>query len=279
MNRYSPPRVLTIAGSDSGGGAGIQADLKTFQELGVYGMSAITAITAQNSLGVQAIFPLDAEAVKAQLDAVLSDIGTQAVKTGMLHNAAIVRAVAEAIERYRTPNVVVDPVLAASDGSVLLQPDAIRELTERLFPSAVMITPNIPEACLLLGRSQNSIVSIGDMTKAAIELLDYGSRHVLVKGGHLSSPGADGMSVDVLVSRVGSEPYLLQSPRIATAHTHGTGCTAASAAAAWLALGLPVREAAANAKRFVSAAIGGSFPLGSGKGTLLHSAHRNSRPL
>ncbi|UVI33748.1 bifunctional hydroxymethylpyrimidine kinase/phosphomethylpyrimidine kinase [Paenibacillus spongiae] len=281
------PRVLTIAGSDSGGGAGIQADLKTCQELGVFGMTALTAVTAQNSLGVHAIYPLPVETVEAQLIAVLDDMGASAVKTGMLLDSAIVRIVAKTLEERHIRRLVIDPVLYAKDGSALFRREATDSLKAELLPIAEIVTPNIPEACELLEIQPDTIRTIADMVEAARSLLDFGPRYVLLKGGHLTG-GTNGSSesdeaVDVLVGAPASglhEPILLRSPRIATRHTHGTGCTLAAAIAALLAQGRDVPSAAREAKRFVTAAIQASVPHGRGIGSLWHAAHRHiSEPL
>ncbi|MBW7474505.1 bifunctional hydroxymethylpyrimidine kinase/phosphomethylpyrimidine kinase [Paenibacillus oenotherae] len=303
-----PPRILIVAGSDSGGGAGIQADLKTCQELGVFGMTAITAVTAQNSTGVQAIHPVPLEMVEAQLDSVLGDIGSKVMKTGMLLSPDVVQLVAQSIQGHGVAHVVVDPVLHAKDGSALLRAEAISSLRTMLFPLAEVITPNIPEACELLGWPESAVASVDDMIEAAYKLLEFGPRYVLLKGGHLRDNGdqppvrnanssanrtyidfaldhsgrggaleSDGFAVDVLLGTEQShaaKPIILRSPRLQTAHTHGTGCTTASALAACLALGLSVPKAAIKAKRFVTDAISCSVPLGSGVGSLWHAAHR-----
>jgi len=278
-----PPRALTIAGSDSGGGAGIQADLKTFQELGVYGMSAITAVTAQNSLGVHAIHALPPAVVAEQIDAVISDIGVHAVKTGMLLTPEIVEVVADAIRDYQVKQLIVDPVLYAKDGSTLIKQEAAHALRDQLLPLTAVVTPNVPEACVLLGVGENAIATVDDMIEAARALLKLGPRYVLLKGGHLPSTTnqSNGLDVeevtDVLVGGEGIQaqnPLVLKGPRIATRHTHGTGCTTASALAAMLALGHSMPAAAAAAKRFVTAAIRASIPLGKGTGSLWHAAQR-----
>ncbi|WP_127586679.1 bifunctional hydroxymethylpyrimidine kinase/phosphomethylpyrimidine kinase [Paenibacillus koleovorans] len=262
------PRALTIAGSDSGGGAGIQADLKTFQELGVFGMSAITAITAQNTLGVQGVFPIPAEMIGQQLDSVLSDIGTDAVKTGMLFSAEIIGLVAAKVREYDvSARLVVDPVMIAKGGAPLLQQEAIQAMREQLLPLAAVVTPNLPEACALLGLAEEPR-DVDGMIEAARRLHALGPRHVLVKGGHMQGDEA----VDVLFD--GAEAVLFRAPRIATRHTHGTGCTTASAIAAGLAKGLPMAAAVDEAKRFVSAAIGAALPLGHGIGPTNHAAYR-----
>ena len=253
--------ALTIAGSDSGGGAGIQADLKTFAAHGVFGTSAITAVTAQNTLGVTGWQALPADLVTAQIEAVAGDIGAHAVKIGMLANAAIVEAVGAAIESLDLPLVVVDPVMVAKGGDRLLEEDAILALRAELLPRAHIVTPNIPEAEVLAGFS---ITSIEAMHEAARRILALGPRVVLVKGGHLDSPEA----VDVVCTRDGS--YELRGPRIATTSTHGTGCTLASAIAANLALGLDDRDAIEGAKRYLEGAIRHAPGLGHGHGPLNH---------
>ncbi|MDF2668803.1 MAG: thiD [Paenibacillus sp.] len=268
MNPASPiPRALTIAGSDSGGGAGIQADLKTFQELGVFGMSAITSITAQNTLGVQHVFAIPVQTIEQQLDSVLSDIGADAVKTGMLFSAEIISMVARKVREYSVEGcLVVDPVMIAKGGASLLQLEAVQALRSELLPLAAVVTPNLPEACALLGLQ--GIDSIDAMIEAAQLLHALGPRFVLLKGGHLEGDEA----VDVLYD--GTEALLFRSPRIDTRHTHGTGCTTASALAAGLAKGMPMAAAVAEAKRFVTAAIGAALPLGHGIGPTNHAAYR-----
>lgn len=269
-----PPVVLTVAGSDSGGGAGIQADLKTFQELGVYGMSVITAITAQNSVGVQRIEPVSADMVEAQLVSVLGDIGADAVKTGMLATRAHVEAVATAFRRYKPKSLVVDTVYAAKDGSALMGMDAFEAMQNLLLPLADVVTPNLPEACRLLGIRDTDIRSIGDMEQAAFNLLSFGPRYVLLKGGHFTGVKD---AIDILVGPSTSEPACrISGSRHATTHTHGTGCTTASAIAAYMAKGLSPQEACRHAKSFVSRAIAAAFPTGAGTGSLWHGAYRQS---
>lgn len=259
-------KAMTIAGSDSGGGAGIQADLKTFQELGVFGTSAITAITAQNTLGVQGVYPLPAEAIGAQIDSVLSDIGTDAVKTGMLFSAEIIALVADKLNAYGPFPLVVDPVMIAKGGAALLQAEAVEALRSRLLPIATVLTPNLPEACAILGIE--AIRSVEEMIEASRRLHALGPRYIFLKGGHLDGEEA----VDVLFD--GAEAALYRSPRIRTKHTHGTGCTTASAIAAGLAKGLPVAAAVAEAKRFITAAIGSALAIGGGIGPTHHAALR-----
>ncbi len=267
------PLALTVAGSDSGGGAGIQADLKTFQELGVYGMSVITAVTAQNSLGVQRIEPLSPGMVEAQLESVLADIGTDAVKTGMLPTPAHVETVAASLRRHEVKHLVVDPVWIAKDGATLTDNDAFDAMKRLLLPMAEIVTPNIPEACLLLGLRETDIRTVGDMEDAARALLGLGSRYVMLKGGHLDGKEA----VDVFVGTdLPNETQLLRGPRHSTVHTHGTGCTTASAIAANLARGLSAEAACRLAKAFVASAIAAAFPLGGGTGSLWHAAYREN---
>jgi hydroxymethylpyrimidine/phosphomethylpyrimidine kinase len=257
-----PARVLTIAGSDSGGGAGIQADLKTMLAHGVHGMSAITAVTVQNSVGVQGFYELEPRAVYEQIESVATDIGVDAVKTGMLASGAIIEAVADACERFALPNLVVDPVAVSKHGDPLLRPDAVEALRTRLLPLATIVTPNLGEAKLLTGVEPRSRA---DLQAAAVALAELGPRWVLVKGGHL--PGDE--AVDLLWD--GTSGIELRAPRVATPHTHGTGCTLASAIASNLAVGLDVATAVGEAKRFVSGAIAGAFPLGKGIGPTDHA--------
>ena len=257
-----PARVLTIAGSDSGGGAGIQADLKTFLAHGVHGMSAITAVTVQNSVGVQGVYELQPKAVFEQVEAVVTDIGVDAVKTGMLASAAIVEAVADACERFQLPNLVVDPVAVSRHGDPLLRGDAVAALRARLLPLATVVTPNLGEVRLLTGVE---VRAAADLEAAARAVHALGPRHTLVKGGHLRGEDA----VDLLWD--GAQGVELRSPRVDTPNTHGTGCTLASAIAANLAAGLDVVTAARNAKRFVAGAIAGGFPLGKGVGPTDHA--------
>ena len=256
------PTALTIAGSDSGGGAGLQADLKAFQAHGVYGMSVVTAVTAQNSQAVTAALDLPTDLIAAQLDAVASDFPIGAVKTGMLSSVAIIEAVADGLERHALRPVVVDPVMISKSGYPLLQPDAIAALTARMLPLADLLTPNAHEAEALVGFP---VRTLAEARKAASQLWDQGARAVLVKGGHL-----DGTldAVDVLVDAEGE--YLIRAPRIETPHTHGTGCTYASAIAANLAKGHPLREAIERAKAYLTEAIRHALPLGHGHGPTHH---------
>jgi len=252
--------ALTIAGSDSSGGAGIQADLKTFAAHGVFGTSAITAVTAQNTLGVICWQALPADLVTAQIEAVIGDIGADAVKIGMLATAAIVEAVAAAIRELDPPQVVVDPVMIAKGGDRLLDPDAVAALAE-LLPTAHVVTPNVPEAEVLAGIS---VRSVEDMRRAGERILRLGPRVVLVKGGHLDGPD----SIDVVCTASGT--FEIRRPRILTRHTHGTGCTLSSAIAANLALGLADREAIEAARDYLDGAIRHAPGLGSGHGPLNH---------
>jgi hydroxymethylpyrimidine/phosphomethylpyrimidine kinase len=256
----TPPRVLTIAGSDSGGGAGIQADLKTMLALGVHGMSVVCAVTAQNSLGVQGYWELPTQAVRAQLDSVLSDIGAQAIKTGMLASAEIVKTVADCLAHLDAP-VVIDPVAVSKHGDSLLSPGALDALKEDLVPLATVVTPNLLEAELLTGLT---ITDEPAMVAAATRIAARGPRWVLVKGGHLP-----GNPVDLLVG----DGQVIRYPgrRIASRHTHGTGCTLASAVASYLAMGAEVPEAVESAKDYVTGAIDGGFPLGAGIGPVDHA--------
>ena len=254
--------ALTIAGSDSGGGAGIQADLKTFAAHGVYGTTAITAITAQNTRGVSAWQAVPTALVVAQIEAVADDIGVDAVKTGMLANAEIVTAVASAVRRLGLKRLVVDPVMVAKGGDRLLEEAAVEAIRTTLIPQAQVVTPNIPEAEVLIGEP---IGSLDDMREAGRRILLLGPRVVLVKGGHFQSADE---SVDVMCTRSGC--IALRAPRIDTVHTHGTGCTLASAIAANLALGLQDEEAIARAKDYVQGAIRHAPGIGAGHGPLSH---------
>lgn len=262
--KFEYPRVLAIAGSDSGGGAGIQADLKTFAALGCYGMTAITALTAQNTCGVRAIHGVPPQMLRDQIDAVMEDIGADAVKIGMLHAPEIVRTVAEAIDRHALTNVVFDPVMVATSGAVLIDDAAVDVLVRELFPRAVVITPNLDEAALLVGRP---LRSAQDMEQAAQALLDKGARAVLVKGGHL--PGNS--VIDLLVTHAG-EKIWMEAARIHSPNTHGTGCTLSSAMAAHLALGASLIDAVQLARIFVREALqaGAQVRTGKGSGPLNH---------
>jgi hydroxymethylpyrimidine/phosphomethylpyrimidine kinase len=260
--RYA--RVLTIAGSDSGGGAGIQADLKTFAALGCYGMTAITALTAQNTVGVQGIHAVPPAFLRSQLQSVIEDIGVDAVKIGMLHEPGVVEVVAWAIQHYQLQRVVLDPVMVATSGDRLIADATVRVLVDQLFPLATVITPNLDEASLLLGRP---IAAVSDLSGAAQALLSQGARAVLLKGGHL--PGDQ--VVDVL-ARPGHVDVVLASSRMASRNTHGTGCTLSSAIAAHLALGEPLEPAVRAARQYILGAIqaGAGVQVGHGHGPLNH---------
>jgi hydroxymethylpyrimidine/phosphomethylpyrimidine kinase len=257
--------ALTIAGSDSGGGAGIQADLKTFAAHGVYGTSAITAVTAQNTLGVTAWEPVSTELVIAQIEAVADDLAPASVKTGMLATAAIVEAVAAAIAGLDLPNLVVDPVMIAKGGDRLLREDAVVSIRTELLKLAEVATPNIPEAEVLAGAS---IRTIDDMRSAARRIRALGPRVVVVKGGHLDDPSTAGFVIDVVCTP--DTEFELRGPRIDTRHTHGTGCTFAAAIAAALALGQPMEEALRSARAYLEGAIRHAPGLGAGHGPLNH---------
>ncbi len=266
LTTLRPPRTLTIAGSDSGGGAGIQADLKTFAALGCYGMSAITAITAQNTLGVTGVHAIPADMVAAQIDAVASDIGVDAAKTGMLGNAAIVEAVAAAADRHGIRRLVVDPVMISTSGATLADDATTQAMVRLLFPRALLVTPNLPEASYLLGRT---IARREDMEQAARELVALGCPAVLLKGGHLEA-GDDGLD-DLLLGADGSV-RVFSHQRVDTRNLHGTGCTLAAAIAAQLARGDTLEDAVETALDFVADAIvaGADFELGAGNGPLNH---------
>jgi hydroxymethylpyrimidine/phosphomethylpyrimidine kinase len=253
--------ALTIAGSDSGGGAGIQADLKTFAAHGVFGTSAITAVTAQNTLGVTAWQAMPADLVTAQIEAVAADFDLRAVKVGMLATAAIVEAVAATIVELDLPDIVVDPVMVATGGDRLLEEDAIEAIKRELMPHTRVLTPNVPEAEALSGMG---IASVDDMRSAARRILASGPRVVLVKGGHLR--GSE--SVDVVVTA--HDSFELRRPRVESTSTHGTGCTLSSAIAANLALGLELQPALERAREYVDGAIRHAPGLGRGHGPLGH---------
>jgi hydroxymethylpyrimidine/phosphomethylpyrimidine kinase len=255
-------KAMTIAGSDSGGGAGIQADLKTFSAYGVFGTSAITALTAQNTVGVQGIFEIDPAFIILQMRSVLDDIGTDAVKTGMLANPAIVTAVADIIRQYRLTNVVVDPVMIAKSGDALLSEAACRTVIDALVPLATVVTPNKFEAETMLGMK---IKTLDDMKQAAQNLKQMGCGWVVIKGGHLES---ESDAIDVVFN--GHEFVLLSEPRYNTKNTHGTGCTFSSAIAAGLARGYAPLQAIQQAKRFISQAIREGFSIGAGHGPTNH---------
>lgn len=253
-------KALTIAGSDSGGGAGIQADLKTFAALGVYGSSVVTAITAQNTIGVAAVHEIPTTIIAAQLDAVLTDIGADAAKTGMLSSAEIIATVAAGVRRYHLTNLVVDPVMVAKSGDRLLREDAVRALREELLPLALIVTPNIPEAEVL---AEMPIATDADRCEAARRIAALGPRYVVVKGGH-----AAGDPIDYLYD--GARIVPIAGPRVETTNTHGTGCTFAAAVTAGLARGLAPEGAVRGAKEFVTAALRASYAIGAGHSPVNH---------
>ncbi|WLQ40405.1 bifunctional hydroxymethylpyrimidine kinase/phosphomethylpyrimidine kinase [Streptomyces laculatispora] len=262
-----PPRVLTVAGSDSGGGAGIQADLKTMLALGVHGMSVLTAVTAQNSLGVQGAWELPAEAVRAQYRSVVDDMGVSAVKTGMLSSAALVETVAALLAATDAP-VVVDPVGVSKHGDALLAAEALESVRTRLLPVATVATPNLDEVAQITGVT---VTDEAGMRRAADRMLGHGPRWVVIKGGHLP-----GDPVDLLTD--GSQEHWLRAPRHDNRHTHGTGCTLASAIACGLARGQDVPTAVRAAKAYVTGAIAAGFALGAGIGPVDHGWQlRNAR--
>lgn len=261
MNR-TPARVLTIAGSDSGGGAGIQADLKTITVLGGFGMSVITALTAQNTLGVQGIFEVPISFIEQQFDAVATDIGVDAAKTGMLVSAAVVRAVAAKIRQHRIEKLVVDPVLTAKDGVRLIEDEAMETLVSDLLPLAFVVTPNVPEAELM---AEMTISSAADMKEAARRIRRFGVPNVIVKGGHLP-----GEALDILYD--GSTYHEFAAERIETKDTHGTGCTFSAALATGLALGKPLHDSVREAKSYITEVIRYAWRIGGGHGPTNHAA-------
>ena len=258
-----PPVALTIAGSDSSGGAGIQADLKTFHQWRVYGSTALTAVTAQNTMGVQEVHPLPRAIVAAQIDSVASDMFPRAVKTGMLADSGIVRTVAAALRRHRLDNYVLDPVMVATSGDRLLAPAAVEAVRDRLVPRAAIVTPNLPEAMILTGVRDRSL---DGMDEAARILVAAGAGAAVVKGGHLEGDEVADIFWD------GSSRRVFRSPRRQTRHTHGTGCTLSAAIAAGLAHGTPLEEAVAAAIAWVREAIAGAPGLGAGRGPIDHFA-------
>lgn len=255
-------RVLIIAGSDSGGGAGIQADIKTVTMMGAYAATAVTAITVQNTLGVSAVHPVPLDIVAAQVRAVASDIGIDAIKTGMLGSAEVVSEVADLLQETASPQVVVDPVMVAKGGAALLDGGAVGMVMERLVPLASLLTPNAPEAERLTGLT---IKGADDMRRAGCALLEAGAGAVLMKGGHVAGERV----VDILMTPAGERTF--EAPRLETRHTHGTGCTLASACAAGLALGLPLEEAVERAWTYVQKALAHAPGLGRGHGPLGHN--------
>ncbi|MFO7973190.1 MAG: bifunctional hydroxymethylpyrimidine kinase/phosphomethylpyrimidine kinase [Candidatus Hydrogenedentota bacterium] len=261
MPETTIPRTLTIAGSDSGGGAGIQADLKTFTALRTFGMAAITSVTAQNTIGVTGVHDLPPEFVAEQIDVVAQDIGVDAAKTGMLSNAAIVDAVADSVARNKIEQLVVDPVMVAKSGDPLLQETAQNAARERILPLAYLVTPNVPEAEVLSGVR---IDGPEDVKEAVRKIHALGARYVLLKGGHMAGENA----VDYLFD--GERIQSFSTPRIATKNTHGTGCTYSAAIAAFLGSGYGVADAVQQAKDYLTGAIQHSFSLGAGHGPLNH---------
>jgi hydroxymethylpyrimidine/phosphomethylpyrimidine kinase len=259
-------KALTIAGSDSGGGAGIQADLKTFQELGVYGMSVITAVTAQNTLGVQGVYPMSAEAIERQLASIGEDLRPDALKTGMLFSGEIIRVVAAAIKKYAWEQIVVDPVMIAKGGASLLQQEAIDAMIHSLLPLADVVTPNIPEAEALSGIL---ITDRDSRQKAALRIHAFGCKHVMIKGGHEANTE---QATDLLYD--GASFTEFTSKRLVTQHTHGTGCTFAAALTSGLAQGLTTKASLQLAKNFIQAAISEPLHIGSGHGPTNHWAYQ-----
>ncbi|MFN3476365.1 MAG: bifunctional hydroxymethylpyrimidine kinase/phosphomethylpyrimidine kinase [Candidatus Methylomirabilales bacterium] len=254
------PRAMTIAGSDSGGGAGIQADLKTFAAFGVYGTSAITAITAQNTLGVTAVYELPPGMVAAQIDAIVNDIGVDAAKTGMLADASIIEIVAEKIKEHGIEKLVVDPVMVAKSGDPLLRPEAVQVLKEKLLPLAYVITPNLPEAEVLVGRKLKDEEEIQEVAK---EIHQMGPKFVVIKGGHRR-----GDAIDLLFD--GQMFQMFHAERIKTPHTHGTGCTFAAGLAACLAKGMTTAKAVAAVKAYITEALKQAYPVGGGRSPVHH---------
>ncbi|MGL5272824.1 MAG: bifunctional hydroxymethylpyrimidine kinase/phosphomethylpyrimidine kinase [Phocaeicola sp.] len=264
MKNYFP--ILTIAGSDSSGGAGIQADLKTIAALGAYGATAITALTAQNTMGVKSIYPIPASFLTAQIDAVMEDIRPIGIKIGMINDTLIVKAIVEAIDKYKPQIVVYDPVMVSTSGHKLVEESAIEILINELIPRCTLITPNLAEAEILWGKK---IANVEEMKKAAKELAKTTNTSILIKGGHLEG----GDMCDVLMQIDNSEMHLFSSPQIKSKHTHGTGCTLSSAITTYLAFGKELPNAVAKAKDFVTRGIeaGKDISIGNGHGPLNHS--------
>lgn len=263
MNQKKYFRTLTIAGSDSGGGAGIQADIKTFSALGCYGMSVITALTAQNTLEVKDIYDVPPKFIESQFRAILDDIGVDAVKIGMLHTAATIKTISTLLKEYQISKIILDPVMFAKAGDALLKQEALLALKEELIPMALILTPNLPEAEVLLNRS---ILTRNDMEKAAKDLHELGPQSIFLKGGHREGD----MCSDILYSEKTS--YWLESKRIETSNSHGTGCTLSSALASYIAKGLDVLTASRLANQYVFNAIkmGADYKLGKGYGPVHH---------
>ena len=258
-------RALTIAGSDSGGGAGIQADLKTFAANGCYGMSVITALTAQNTQGVTAIHALPPAFAVEQMKAVFADIGADAVKIGMLYSAELIEAVTETLLKYEARNIVLDPVMVAQSGDKLLQDDAIQAIKNHLMPVADVVTPNLPEAEILLGQK---VENIADMQRAARSLAQFGGRSILIKGGHLDQ----NQSTDLLYLTEENRFIILETERINSRNNHGTGCTLSAAIAAHMSRGSSIEDAVSSAKTFIQKAIraGAAYRIGQGHGPVHH---------
>ena len=258
-------KVLTIAGSDSGGGAGIQADLKTISAIGCYGMSVITALTAQNTKGVTGIHAVPPSFAEEQMEAVFTDIGADAVKIGMLYSAELIKVVARQLKKHNADKIVLDPVMVAQSGDKLLQDDAIEAIKEHLMPLAEIVTPNLPEAKVLLGRE---LQGTEEMQDAARDLASYNSKNILIKGGHLN----DDNSTDFLYLTREDRFVVLKGDRIKTRNNHGTGCTMSSAIASYLAKGHNIESAVRKAKRFITEAIraGSKYKLGHGHGPVHH---------
>jgi len=253
-------KALTIAGSDSGAGAGIQADLKTFGALGVYGTSAITAITAQNTVGVSQVWALTPKLVGAQIDAIVDDIGAHALKTGMLANRAIIDVVVQKIRQHKLKNLVVDPVMVATSGDLLIEKNAVAALRSRLLPLAIVVTPNLPEAEELTARKLRTWEEI---QAAARQIVGMGAKTVLIKGGHRKGP-----AVDLFFD--GKTFHALIAPRIRSKNTHGTGCTLSAAIAAYLAKGESIESAVRGAKKYLTAALRAGFSVGAGHSPVHH---------
>lgn len=266
-------RLLSIAGSDSGGGAGIQADLKTFSALGCYGMSVICALTAQNTRSVTGVYPVSPEFISLQIDAVMTDIGVDAVKIGMLHSREVIVAVTERLKHYHVPNIVVDPVMVSTGGDKLLQDDAVDALKTILFPVATVITPNLPEAAMLLNLPVEELIEADriQLEAACKNLSAFGAHAVVLKGGH----GKSQLILDVLYTARDDRIRQFESTRIDTRNTHGTGCTLSAAIAAHLAKGHPLEDAVLYAKTYITGALeaGAAYQLGNGHGPV-HHFHR-----
>ena len=258
-------KVLTIAGSDSGGGAGIQADLKTFAACGCYGMSAITAITAQNTQGVRAIHPVPVDVLEAQIRAVLDDIGAEAIKIGMLHSTEVITCVARLLREYRCKHVILDPVMVATSGDRLIELEAVEALVSELLPLVTLVTPNIPEAELLSGAS---LADHEDVVASAKKMAHQHGVSVLVKAGHLDTAEL----VDVLLEQPGQRMYTYSNKKITTSNSHGTGCTLSSAIASFVASGRVLNEAVGMAEAYLHGALrgGAHYAIGHGHGPVHH---------